>query len=374
MTSSAIPDAIADFAAGRMVVITDDESRENEGDVCVAAELVTAEDITFMAHRASGLVCVAMDGERLDDLGLHQAVEVNTSPHATAFTVWVDAAGVTTTGISAHDRAVTIRRLVDPMASAADFVVPGHVFPLRAAPGGVLERKGHTEAAVDLSRLAGCRPGGVICEVLNDDGTMARGRELEDFADRHGLRMITIDELAAYRRRTETLVVPRASCRMPLGGVDWQAHVYEDLLAEQPLLALVLGEVGPSRPALVHLHARCTPGDVFGDRRCGCGAEVRAAIQAISDAGSGVILYFGPRGGLVEELGEGGPAGFGSGPSHQRLSSRDRAAGCQVLSELGVGAVRLLAGHSGTGLDLGCEQIGLMERIPLPQGVPEEAR
>jgi 3,4-dihydroxy 2-butanone 4-phosphate synthase / GTP cyclohydrolase II len=375
MRLSSIPDAITDFARGKFVLLVGDADRENEGDLCVAAELVTPEHITFMARKASGLICTAMSGERLDQLGIEPAVARNTSPHTTAFTVSVEAKHLTTTGISAHDRAATVRHLVDPDAKPSDFVRPGHTFPLRAAEGGVLERDGHTEGSVDLARMAGLEPAAVICEVMNDDGTMARGPDLERFAAEHGLHVISIKDLAAHRRLTERLVRKRAHCMLPVKGIDWKTHVYEDLVTGDAHLALVHGKIDASEPVLVRAHSCCVTGDVFGSARCDCGEQLDEALDLIIAEGRGIVLYFGThegRGiGLINKLRayslqeQGLDTVEANRALHQPFDSRDYSAGATMLHDLGVRDVRLLTNNPAKVRGLECHGIRILERVPL---------
>src|SRR5437588_2092141 len=251
MPLATIPEAIADYEDGKFVIVVDDEDRENEGDLCVAAQLVTPEHIMFMSRHAGGLICTPLVGSRLDELQIEPMVMNNTSRYGTAFSVSIEAKELVTTGISAYDRAATIRHLLNPDARPQDFAKPGHTFPLRAAEGGVLKRAGQTEAAVDLASLAGLYPAGVICEIMNEDGTMARLPDLEVFSTRHGIKIITIKDLIAYRRRNEKLVSRRVVTRVPIDGRDWMVHAYEDLLTQDVHLALVLGEMDPNEPILL---------------------------------------------------------------------------------------------------------------------------
>jgi 3,4-dihydroxy 2-butanone 4-phosphate synthase/GTP cyclohydrolase II len=372
---SSVPDAIADFAAGAIVLVVDDEHRENEGDVCVAAELVTPEHIAFMARHASGLICTAMTGDRLDELGLEPAVAHNTNEQGTAFTVSVEAKHLTTTGISAHDRAATIRHLVDPTAERSDFVRPGHTFPLRATDGGVLAREGHTEAAVDLATLAGLHPAGVICEIMNDDGTMARAEELAAFAERHGLRIITVKQLADYRRQTERLVARRACCNLPRNGRVWKAHAYQEVVGGDAHLALVLGEIKQDEPVLVRPHSCCLTGDIFGSQRCDCGEQLAEALDRIEREGSGVILYFGShegRGiGFINKLKayELQERGFDTVEAnealHEPVDDRDYSVGGTILHELGARDIRLLTNNPAKVAGLESHGIRVVELLPL---------
>jgi 3,4-dihydroxy 2-butanone 4-phosphate synthase/GTP cyclohydrolase II len=286
-----IDDVLRDFAAGRMVIVTDDADRENEGDLVMAAEKITAEAVNFMATHGRGLICAPITEERADELGLQRMVTENRESHRTDFTVSVDAARGITTGISAHDRARTIQILVEAKAVAADLVQPGHVFPLRAKPGGVLRRAGHTEASVDLARLAGLRPAGVLCEILNADGTMARLPELLEFKARHNLRICSIAELIAYRRTREKLVEREETVKLPTDYGDFDLHMYRSLVDGAHHLALVKGEIAEGQTTLVRVHSECLTGDVFGSKRCDCGPQLHSALEQIEAAGTGVLVY-----------------------------------------------------------------------------------
>ncbi len=283
--------ALAAFARGEMVVVVDDEDRENEGDLIMAAEKASPEAIAFMVRYTSGLLCVPLPGERLDALEIPLMVPANTEALRTAFTVSVDARQGTTTGISAADRATTIQALVDPSTRPDDLARPGHVFPLRYHPGGVLARRGHTEAAVDLARLSSSRPGGVLAEVTNPDGSMARRPDLERFAAEHHLVLIAIADLVAYRQQHESPVQRLAVSRLPTPFGDFAAYAFETVLGGVQHLALVRGQVAGSAPVLVRVHSECLSGDVFGSRRCDCGEQLQASLQAIASAGSGVLVY-----------------------------------------------------------------------------------
>jgi 3,4-dihydroxy 2-butanone 4-phosphate synthase/GTP cyclohydrolase II len=291
-----IDEAIADIREGRTVIVCDGEDRENEGDLVMAAQFATPESVNFMAKEARGLICLALSAERCEELGLSPMTRRNQSLHDTAFTVSIEARHGVTTGISAHDRARTIQTAIDPASGAEDLVRPGHIFPLRARRGGVLERSGHTEAAVDLARLAGVLPAGVICEILNDDGTMARVGDLIPYARRHGLRMVTVAELIAHRRQSESLVERVASARLPTPLGVFQLHGYRSPLDGGQHLALVYGEVTGVPDVLVRVHSECVTGEVFGSLRCDCGAQLQQAMRQISEEGAGAIVYLAQEG------------------------------------------------------------------------------
>ena len=290
-----IEGAIADIRAGKMVVVLDDEDRENEGDLVMAATMVTPEAINFMRKHAGGLICVPMPGARLDELHIPQMVRDNTALHETAFTVSVEARGMTTTGISAHDRAATIKRLLDPEAKPADFLRPGHTFPLRAREGGVLVRAGQTEAAVDLARLAGLYPAGVICEIMADDGTMERLEGLRSYADRHELKLITVKDLIAYRMRTEKLVRKIAEFELPTLFGNFTGIAYGTAIDENTHVALVMGEIGDGKDILVRVHSECMTGDALHSIRCDCAAQRDAAMQLIAQQGAASFSICGRR-------------------------------------------------------------------------------
>lgn len=375
MAFATVEEAIARFAAAQFVIIVDDEDRENEGDLCVPAESVTAEQIAFMARRAGGLICTPMTGDRLDALRLEPMVRENTSRYSTAFTVSVEARNLVTTGISAHDRAATIRHLVDAEARPGDFAKPGHVFPLRAVDGGVLRRAGQTEAAVDLARLAGLIPAGVICEIMNDDGTMARRPQLERFGEEHGMPIVLIKDIIAYRRRHEKLVARRATCTVPIADREWTAHAYEDLISGEVHLALVLGEVNPDHRTLVRVHSGCVTGDVFGSERCDCGAQLNAALARIGEQQAGVVVYIGAhegRGiGLINKVkaydlqDRGLDTVAANHALDQPADSRDYGTGSQILHDLGVRSIRLLTNNPRKLVGLSGHGMRVVERVPL---------
>lgn len=376
MALATIPEALADLEDGRFIIIVDDEDRENEGDLCVAAQLVTPQHIAFMARHAGGLVCTPTIASRLDELGIEPMVNHNTSRYGTAFSVSVEAKDLVSTGISAYDRVATIRHLLNPDAKPGDFAKPGHTFPLRAAEGGVLKRAGQTEAAVDLARLAGLYPAGVICEVMNDDGTMARMPDLERFSAEHKIKIVTIKDLIAYRRRNERLVESRVvTPNIPVGDAVWTAHAYEDLITHDIHLAMVLGEVRPARPVLVRVHSCCLTGDVFGSLRCDCGPQLRAAMEMIEADGTGVVLYIGNhegRGiGLVDKLraynlqDQGLDTVEANEALDQPADSRDYGTGHQILFDLGVRKMRLLTNNPRKLIGIEGYGLEVLEQVPI---------
>jgi len=381
---AAIDEAITDIAAGRFVIVVDDEQRENEGDLALAADLVTAEQVNFMLQHARGMICVALTASRLDELALGAMVDENTSSHGTAFTVSVDAVGDgVTTGVSAHDRAVTIRHLADLQHGAAAFARPGHTHPLRACPGGVLQRAGHTEAVVDLCRAAGREAAGVICEILNLDGTMARRPDLERFAAEHELRIITIDDLIAWRRAREQLVHRGAETWLPTLWGTWRTIGYEDVISRQVHVALVLGDVAGEEPVVVRVHSECLTGDVFGSMRCDCQAQLHKAMAMIAAEGRGVVVYLRQEGrgvGLMDKLHAYSlqDSGLDTVQANEHLGlpvdKRDYGIGAQILADLGIRRIRAISnnprkwrGLRGHGLEV-VEQLPL-ETTPTPQNI-----
>jgi len=371
--------AIKDIAEGRPVVVVDDADRENEGDIILAASMAAPELLAFMIRYTSGVICVPLPGAELDRLHLPLMTSQNTEHMRTAFTLSVDAREGVSTGISAADRATTIARLVDPAATAQDLVRPGHIFPLRYAEGGVLRRPGHTEAAVDLARLAGLPPAGVLAEVVNDDGTMARLPELREFATAHDLALISIEQLVQYRRRTERQLTREAQTRLPNAFGLWQAFGYRHDIDDTEYVALVLGDVAGGADVLTRLHSECLTGDVFGSLRCDCGAQLEAAMAAIATEGRGVVLYLrGHEGrgvGLLSKLRayELQDAGADTVDANLELGlpadAREYSAGAQMLADLKVRSVRLLtnnpakvSGLTGCGVDV-------TARVPLTTAV-----
>ncbi len=381
---ASVAEAIEEIKQGRMVIVVDDEDRENEGDLVIAAEHVTPEAINFMAREARGLICMPMTGARLDELQIPLMVERSNSVHGTAFTVSVEVKGKTTTGISAADRAATVRALIDPSTRPSDIVRPGHMFPLRYVEGGVLKRAGHTEASVDLAKLAGLYPAAVICEVMNDDGTMARLPDLERFAARHGLKIISIADLIEYRRRTERLIWRAAEAQVETDFGPWRAVAYESLVDGEHHLAMVRGEVHLGPPPLVRMHSECVTGDVFGSRRCDCGEQLRLAMERIAEEGRGVIVYLrrheGRGIGLVHKLRAYALQEQGLDTVEANLhlgfppDPRDYGIGAQILVDLGLTKLRLLTNNPAKRAGLQGFDLEIVERVPLITKPREENR
>jgi 3,4-dihydroxy 2-butanone 4-phosphate synthase / GTP cyclohydrolase II len=382
-----IEDAIDAIGRGEIVVVADDESRENEGDLIMAADAATSERLAFFVRHTSGVICVGLTGDRCDEVGLGPMVppQSNQEAHGTAFTVSVDARAGTSTGISAADRARTLRALADPTLDADAFNRPGHVFPLRAARHGVLARAGHTEAAVDLARLAGRQPAGVLCEVVLDSGDMARLADLRTFADRHGLLLVSIADLIRHRRRTERLVTRCSEARLPTEWGEFRCIAFETALGGATHLAFVSGDVSGRRDVLVRVHSECITGDVFASSRCDCGAQLRESMSRIGEAGSGVVVYLrGHEGrgiGITDKLRayELQDRGLDTIDANVALGlpidARDYGAGAQILRALGVTSVRLLTNNPAKCAALTDDGMPVTERIPLHgRPHPEAAR
>ena len=369
-----IESVIADIRRGRMVIVVDDADRENEGDLVMAAEKVTAKAVNFMAKHGRGLICVPTTGERLQQLGIERMVTQNRETFKTDFQVSVDAAEGITTGISAADRARTIKVMAEPRALADDLVAPGHVFPLRAKPGGVLQRAGHTEAAVDFARLAGARPVGVICEIMSDDGTMARLPQLKRFARKHKLKICSIEELIAYRRQRDHLVERVESVVMPTDFGKFDLHLYRSTIDGQNHVALTRGKVGGKRPVLVRVHSECLTGDVFGSRRCDCGPQLHQAMRQIDEAGAGVIVYMRQEGRgiglpgkiLAYKLQE---QGLDTVEANQKLGFpmdlREYGIGAQILVDLGVKKIKLLTNNPKKIVGLDGYGLEIVKQVPI---------
>jgi 3,4-dihydroxy 2-butanone 4-phosphate synthase / GTP cyclohydrolase II len=369
-----IEQAIADIRAGKMVIVLDDEDRENEGDLVMAAQMITPDAINFMRREAGGLICVPIIGKRLDELQIPLMVSENTAVHETAFTVSIEARGRTTTGISAQDRAATVQALLDPSAKPSDFLRPGHTFPLRSRDGGVLVRAGQTEAAVDLARLAGFYPAGVIVEIMDDDGTMMRLPKLRAFAKRHGLRLVTVKDLIAYRMRTEKLVRRIASFELPTTHGTFQGIAYETVLDDVAHVAMVMGEVGDGKDILVRVHSECLTGDALHSLRCDCAAQRDAALEEIAREGRGVFLYLHQEGrgiGLANKLRAYALQDGGADTVEANLAlglpvdKRDYGIGSQILVDVGVREMRLITNNPTKIVGLEGYGLKIVGRVPL---------
>ncbi|OFX16236.1 MAG: bifunctional 3,4-dihydroxy-2-butanone 4-phosphate synthase/GTP cyclohydrolase II [Armatimonadetes bacterium RBG_16_58_9] len=379
---AAIPESLDDLKAGKMIIVVDDEDRENEGDFIMAADKVTPEAVNFMTKYGRGMICVPTTQERLEELGLPDMVDRNTAKLGTAFTVSVDAANGTTTGISAADRAATIKVFVDPDAKPEDLARPGHIHPLRAEEGGVLVRAGHTEAVVDLVRLAGLGPAGVLCEILSEDGSMERLPELIEIAERWDMRIVTIADIIKYRRRNERLVFRFASCRIPTQYGEFTAHGYQATVESNPYIALVMGDVTDGEPTLVRIHSGCFTGDVLGSLRCDCGDQLHEAMRMIGDEGRGVILYIyhqeGRGIGLVNKLKAYVLQDHGADTveANQMLGFpgdiRDYSIGAQVLVDLGLKKIRLMTNNPAKFAAVQGYDLEIVERVGLVCPVNED--
>jgi 3,4-dihydroxy 2-butanone 4-phosphate synthase/GTP cyclohydrolase II len=380
----AVEDVVSDIAHGRIVIVTDDADRENEGDLVLAAEKATPEAVNFMTKYGRGLICVPISNDRAEQLGLQRMVSQNRENYRTDFTVSVDAAHGVTTGISAHDRATTILTIANSKSSAEDLIQPGHVFPLRAKDGGVLRRAGHTEASVDLARLAGLQPAGVLCEILHDDGTMARLPELMEFRKKHGLRICTIQSLIAYRRLREKLVEREQIVKLPTDYGDFDLHLYRSTLDGAHHLALVKGKIDEKGAPLVRVHSECLTGDVFGSRRCDCGNQLHAALRQIAAEGNGVLVYMRQEGrgiGLAAKIHayKLQEEGLDTVEANAKLGFasdlRDYGLGAQILFDLGVRKFRFLTNNPKKVVGLEGYGMQMVEQVPiLSEANPHNAK